>query len=391
MNGSKNLAFRYRLDRCIRVAAMFIMNRIMPRTAPATVDLRREKIDRILLVRGVFRLGNAILAIPSILLFRRNFPDARIDFIGGSAAKSLFINLPIDHFYGIYHNYLKASWSYLILLAKVRAQKYDLAVDVSGSSTAMGAFIVGASGARWRAGLAGKWDRWFNLRFARSVSCNKYDSMIHLVEAMGLKSAICYPRVTLLPDELALGSHRAGKLLGGSEGLMVGLFVGGRRVRGKRWAKENFLQLALKLNGRGIQVLIFVGPEELELAAYFHGEVGDRTKVIFEPDLRRFAALISACDLFVACDSGPVHLACALQLRTVAIFLHKDFDRWGPPAELAQIVYDPNGVSAEAVFDACLQELWPARTAAVIENRVGSVMTIARQQSCDVEMKLMPR
>jgi len=170
MNGSKNLAFRYRLDRCIRAAAMFIMNRIMPRTASATVDLRRERIDRILLVRGVFRLGNAILAIPSILLFRRNFPDARIDFIGGSAAKSLFINLPIDHFYGIYHNYLKASWSYLILLAKVRAQKYDLAVDVSGSSTAMGAFIVGASGARWRAGLAGKWDRWFNLRFARSVS-----------------------------------------------------------------------------------------------------------------------------------------------------------------------------------------------------------------------------
>jgi heptosyltransferase-3 len=367
-------AFRYQLDRRIRAAAMFVMNWIMPRTAPATVDLRREKIERILLVRGAFRLGNAILATPAILLFRQNFPNARIDFVGGSAAKALFINLPIDHFYSVYHNYLKASWSYLFLLKELRGQKYDLAVDVSGSSTAMGALLVGASGARLRAGLVGKWDRWFNLRIRRAGARNKYDSMSHLIGEMGLEGAICYPRVILSPYELARGRQRVRTTFGESAGPVVGLFVGGRKARGKRWSKENFLQLALTLNGRGIRVIIFVGPEERELAAYFHGEVGHRTKVVFDPDLRRVAALISACNLFVACDSGPVHLACALQVRTVAIFLHDDVARWGPPSELARIVYDANGVSAEAVVDACRQELSPNSAITVDENRAESGM-----------------
>ena len=51
------------------------------------------------------------------------------------------------------------------MLREIRAARYDLAVDVGGSNAALGAFIVGFSGARFRAGLRGKWDSWFNLRF----------------------------------------------------------------------------------------------------------------------------------------------------------------------------------------------------------------------------------
>jgi ADP-heptose:LPS heptosyltransferase len=242
-----------------------------------------------------------------------------------------------------------------------------------------------------RAGLAGKWDRWFNLRFPRSGVFNKYESMTHLVDAMGLESAICYPRVILSPDELALGRQRVRTKFGDSEGPVVGLFVGGRKSRGKRWDKENFLRLALMLNGCGAKVMVFVGPEERELAAYFHSEVGARTKVVFEPDLRRFAMLISACDLFVACDSGPVHLACALQVRTVAIFLNDDFARWGPPSELAHIVYDANGVSTQAVFDVCRQELPPGGPVAVVEKRPRSFVTIDLPPLLGIKMRLLHR
>jgi heptosyltransferase-3 len=351
------LAFRYRLDRTIRAAAMFVLTRIIPSTAHASVDLRREKIEKILLVRGVYRLGNAILATPAILLFRRNFPTAQIDFVGASGAKALFMNLPINRFYGVYHNYLKASWSYLVLLREIRAQKYDLAVDVSGSSTAMGAFLVGVSGARLRAGLNGKWDRWFNLRFPRSGARNKYDSMTHLIKAMDLESDVCYPQVILSPDDLARGRQRASAMFGDSTAQIVGIFVGGRKTRGKRWAKESFLELALSHHANGARVIVFVGPEEKEMVGYFQRELADRAVVVFEPELRRFAALIASCNLFVACDSGPVHLACALRVRTVVIFLHHNFDRWGPPTALGRIVYRAEGVSVDAVLDACRQEL----------------------------------
>jgi hypothetical protein len=42
-------------------------------------------------------------------------------------------------------------------------------VDVSGSSAALGAFIVGFSDARFRARIRGKWDHWFNLAFQSSL------------------------------------------------------------------------------------------------------------------------------------------------------------------------------------------------------------------------------
>jgi heptosyltransferase-3 len=357
-SGKEKTAWRYRLDRRIRSALMFIVSRIVPRNAPQPADLLSEKIEKIILVRAIFRLGDAILATTAILLFRQNFPAAQIDFVGASAAKPLFINLPINRFYGVYHNYLKASCSYLVLLREIRAQKYDLAVDVSGSSSAMGAFLVGFSGARLRAGLNGKWDRWFNLRYSRSRDQNKYQSMTHLIGALGLATGICYPQVMLSPDDLAAGRQRVAAILGESVGQVVGIFVGGRKARGKRWAKERFLKLAVSLHAGGARVIVFIGPDERALAAYFQGELGRRAAVVFEPDLRRFASLIASCHLFVACDSGPVHLACALRVRTVVIFLHNNSDRWGPPADLARIVCQDGGVSVDTVFDACCQELF---------------------------------
>ena len=49
---------------------------------------------------------------------------------------------------------------------------------------------------------------------------------------------------------------------------------------------------------------------------------------VFESSPIDFAAMVSNCDLFVTCDSGPMHLACALNTRTVAIFQNPNFDHW---------------------------------------------------------------
>jgi heptosyltransferase-3 len=137
----------------------------------------------------------------------------------------------------------------------------------------------------------------------------------------------------------------------------VGIFVGGRKTRGKRWPKLHFVEVAAQLRSKGARIVIFVGPEERDLFEYFHNVLSFRSVVVFEPDPRSFAAMVANCDLFVACDSGPLHLACALRTRTIAIFLRRNFDRWGPLSSLAQIVYREDGASPELVVDACCSEL----------------------------------
>ena len=85
------------LDGKIRPLAMQLMSRITPTDSEAKSDLQRNQIKKILLVRSVFRMGDSLLATPAILIFRKNFPHARIDFVGPSIAKLLYENLPINH------------------------------------------------------------------------------------------------------------------------------------------------------------------------------------------------------------------------------------------------------------------------------------------------------
>ena len=106
-----------------------------------------------------------------------------------------------------------------------------------------------------------------------------------------------------------------------------------------------------------MQPIVFIGPEESDLLGYFSDALGPGVPVLLEPDVRAFAALVANCKLFVGCDSGPVHLACALRVRTIAIFLQANFAHWGPPAELARVVFDPHGVPVDLVVDACRDEL----------------------------------
>jgi len=336
---------------------MRVMNWLTPAAPEQRADFRQTEIQRILLVRSLFRMGDSILATAAIVLFRKNFPAARIDFVGPRISKTLFRNLPIDHHYEAARSFPKVCWSYLALLKRIRKAKYDLAVDVSGSSAALGSFIVGFSAARFRVGLKGQWDRWFNIRLVRPSSLNKYSALPELVRSMGLESPTVYPTLILSSGEIAAAGRRLQALITGDAGPVLGVFVGGRKARGKRWAKENFLELARRLRAEGMQPIVFIGPEESDLLGYFSEALGASVPVILEPDVRAFAALVANCKFFIGCDSGPVHLACALRVRTIAIFLQANFDHWGPPPELGRVVFHPHGVPVDLVVDACRDEL----------------------------------
>ncbi|HET9549049.1 MAG TPA: glycosyltransferase family 9 protein [Candidatus Binatia bacterium] len=274
VTGETKKAFRYRLDRATRGCVMRVMNWLTPAAPKRRADFRQTEIQRILLVRSLFRMGDSILATPAIVLFRKNFPAARIDFVGPRISKTLFRNLPIDHHYEAARSFPKVCWSYLVLLNRIRKTKYYFAVDVSGSGAALGSFIVGFSAARFRVGLKGQWDRWFNIRLVRPSSLNKYSALPELVRSKGLESPPVYPTLILSAEEIARAGRRIQALITGDAAPILGIFVGGRKARDKRWAKENFLELAWRLRAEGMQPIVFIGPEESDLLGYFSEALG---------------------------------------------------------------------------------------------------------------------
>ena len=99
MSWPKN--FCHSLNCTIRRIAKQIMHSITTRSKEKRLDLHSEPVEKILLVRATFRMGHSILATPAISAFRKNFPNARIDFVGSQISEQLFCNLPIDHHFSI--------------------------------------------------------------------------------------------------------------------------------------------------------------------------------------------------------------------------------------------------------------------------------------------------
>jgi ADP-heptose:LPS heptosyltransferase len=138
---------------------------------------------------------------------------------------------------------------------------------------------------------------------------------------------------------------------------VVGVFVGGRNAWDKRWPLANFCSLISALGGHRLNVLAFVGPEEKDLIPSLRSALGEQLCLVNEESPRTFAAVVSKCNLFITGDSGPMHLACSVGTRVVAIFLKPDFARWAPPSTIARVLYRPGGCSPENVLAACELEL----------------------------------
>src|SRR6266550_8973648 len=189
--------FRYRLNHDLRSMIHHITTLVVTPERQQRLDLSKEQLKKILIVLATFRMGDSILAIPAVKSFRKRFPEASIDFLGAPISAEILKNLPIDNHFTITRRYPGSGWHYPVLIRRLRSIRYDLAIDVSCSQSAMGSFLVGFSGARFRAGLKGRWDRWFNVRIARPSERNKYRILPAFLENLGLESYDSLPALAL--------------------------------------------------------------------------------------------------------------------------------------------------------------------------------------------------
>lgn len=119
---------------------------------------------------------------------------------------------------------------------------------------------------------------------------------------------------------------------------LVGIHPGGSSYD-KLWPAEKFAEIANRLiKNFNSCIMLFNGPDEEKLAE----EIDKLMKIppirMHNIGLRKMAALIERCSLFICNDSGPMHIAAALNVPTVAIFGSTDHVRWQPSSDKAVIV-----------------------------------------------------
>jgi ADP-heptose:LPS heptosyltransferase len=104
---------------------------------------------------------------------------------------------------------------------------------------------------------------------------------------------------------------------------LVGLNTGaGGRWELKQWREDGYVDLIRELSRDGVQFLLLGGPSEEPRNARLRAATAGLP--VFDPGcrnpLRHFAAIVGECDLLVTGDTLAMHIALALEVRTVVIF-----------------------------------------------------------------------
>ena len=303
-------------------------------------------------------LGDLLFSLPLLVGLKQGWPGTRL--VGAARAYLL----PLLRLTGLVDDVLArptrfpAKWR---LLAALRHERFDLAICLAMSVETM--LLARLSGAPRRIG------------FARSelgsllTDAVPFDPPPSLANNLGMLDHLGLPRVVedyvgLIPKDDS-ATRRAQQLLHAAsvDGpyLVVAPGAGPRRLH-KAWPPANFGRLADALaREQGFRVAVVGGNSEHEMAAAVQLACPSAVSLVGRTDLLALAEVLRSASLVLANDSGPLHLAAAVEAPTLGIFGPTDSSKTGPCGRLSRFVVAPEGnlsaLPPEAVLDAALNLL----------------------------------
>ncbi len=296
---------------------------------------------RILIVR-LSAFGDCLHTVPALVALRRKFPKAHIGWAIEKLPHSVLSGHPmVDTFHIFPRQSFKLGNSKIMDgMRDLRAfrrdlalQKYDVAIDFQGLTKS--GLVAWWSRAKRRIGFKGEDSREFNLVFANE-RVRPPEEAVHVVEknlallkTMGIelpeKPEWAMPDYS--PEVMSMRPflEKCG-LTGEKYSVKKYAIVNpGATWFTKRYPPELFGEVAKGLAAtHNLPVVVtWAGDEELKAAQTIVSIAGGPEKRIFlapKTNLRELAALTTTAALFVSNDTGPLHLAVALKIHTVAIF-----------------------------------------------------------------------
>lgn len=273
-----------------------------------------HRIRRILVIK-VARIGDTLFVTPVIRALREAFPHAKIHVIAHPKRMCVLFNNPdIDVLWGwglwnrLVHFPRMGAYFDLVLVYGEDGRLLKLARKVGGLTV----------GFEQRDGAL---NRYLDLPVRKAdTPLHAVDDRLQLLRAIGIPSRgkkLVY-RVSREEGEWARAfMERYG------DTLRIGFQVGGYPTKAYRdWPADHYVSLGRAiLEDLKARIFLFGDRKDRRKAEYIRDGLGGRAVVLAgSTDLRKTGALISLCHAFVTTDTGPMHIAFALDVPTVAIF-----------------------------------------------------------------------
>jgi len=268
-------------------------------------------VKRILLIQTAF-LGDVILATPVLSELFRLFPDAEIDVLVKKGNESLLENHPAVHTIYTLDKKLGKRAAIRKLIAQFRTKHYDLVINLHrfGSS----GWMAGRSGGKKRYGFKkNPFSFLYTKRFEHHIGDGTHEVTrnLSLIKEFGAEQLVRPSLYPSLEDEKSSEPYRTGSYL-----CMAPTSVWFT----KQMPKEKWLELIASLPGKRIYLL--GGPDDAAYCDEIRKEAGSLEVVNLAGQLSLLAsaALMRDAQHNYVNDSGPMHLASAMNAPTTAFF-----------------------------------------------------------------------
>jgi len=326
---------------------------------------------RILIVR-LSAIGDVVQQMPVACALRERFPRAFLAWavepraapvLRGHAALDELIELP-----GGWWKSPRIAWR---LRRRLHALRFDVALEAQGLTKA--AILARLSGARRRIGFGRPWgrelSRWFNNELVDTAVDHVVDRNLMLLRPLGIE----WPAVRFgVPDHAADRADAAETIC--HTGLEDGFAIinAGAGWPSKLWPVGRYAAVAQYLGTvHALPTLVLWGlGEERRLAEQIVANSAGHARMGSPTSLTQLAALARRCRLFIGSDTGPLHLAAAVEAPCIGLYGPWPAKRHGP--------YGPGHVSLqEVVFEGTTRQ---RRTAP--PHMMGAISTEMVCQAC---------
>lgn len=276
--------------------------------------MKSSNIRKILFIT-LSNIGDVILTLPVFSALKDNFPDAAIDIVIGPRPEQIFKKDPRVNRVFVYDKHAGFK-DKMRLVARLRAERYDLAVDMK---TSLLPILIAAKHKAF---------------FPRVKSQVKHKRLVHLETLRPFGINYREQKNIYIDDE---SRNRIDMLLEHSNVKDTDVIIGvspGSRSRLKQWKKEAFVDVINSIIKDPRHKVILIGDlNDVVLSkeiASMVNPAGSLIDLTGKTSLNELFALIQKFNLLLTCDSASMHIASDLGIKIVALFGPTDPEEYGP-------------------------------------------------------------
>lgn len=327
-------------------------------------DINKLQINRILIIDLAF-IGDVILVGPLTKAIRRKWPEAEIKMLTVPLTASVAKMLPAIDDVIVYdkrdkHQGLGGMWQ---MAKELRKERFDLAICMNFALR--GAAVARLAGIPYRLGYDAQHAPWFLTWAASHIREGiKHETENHLEVLKPWNMTADDTAMELVPstEDRAAFASKQEELGLPSYGEYYVLCPLGSYER-KNLPLPLAVQLIRKLSEQKPVYLIGGPNEEIPLKAMAKaGHIDEAHVLAGALTLPELAVFLQQAYAMVSVDTGPMHIAQAVQCPTVAVFGPTDPTVWGPRNANSEVIYTAEQCSpcwgkGECPANVCMEKI----------------------------------